>query len=218
MTVKTGPKIVTDGLILLLDAGNKESYPGTGNTWYDISGQGAHAVSNITMPVFNNYNRQSYFNFSQGTNNQMESVNILQNYKDFFTVARVNTNGLNTIFSRYDNVDNGFRFGGSVAFRPEAGSDNNDWYNNAEADLFVDGIFDYVNNGGNAILNDKLHFIRGYRATNVWGATWRYEVSSGYYSPRSFSGDIAMLFCYDRKLTNEEVLQNYNALKPRFNL
>ena len=32
-----GPDIVTDGLVLSLDAGSERSYPGTGTTWYDLS-------------------------------------------------------------------------------------------------------------------------------------------------------------------------------------
>ena len=32
-----GPRIVTDGLVLNLDAGNSKSYPGSGSTWYDLS-------------------------------------------------------------------------------------------------------------------------------------------------------------------------------------
>jgi hypothetical protein len=40
MAVIGGPDpIVTDDLILLLDAGNKQSYPGSGTTWFDISGK-----------------------------------------------------------------------------------------------------------------------------------------------------------------------------------
>ena len=31
-------QIVTDGLVLALDAGNHRSYPGSGTTWYDLSG------------------------------------------------------------------------------------------------------------------------------------------------------------------------------------
>ena len=32
--------IVTDGLVLNLDAGNPQSYPGSGTTWTDLSGNG----------------------------------------------------------------------------------------------------------------------------------------------------------------------------------
>jgi uncharacterized delta-60 repeat protein len=35
-----GPKLVTDGLVLALDAANSKSYPGIGTTWTDLSGSG----------------------------------------------------------------------------------------------------------------------------------------------------------------------------------
>jgi hypothetical protein len=40
MSIFAGPKIVDDGLVLYLDASNEKSYPGTGTTWFDISGNG----------------------------------------------------------------------------------------------------------------------------------------------------------------------------------
>lgn len=40
MGVTYNPKIVTDGLVLCLDAANKRSYPGTGTTWTDRSTNG----------------------------------------------------------------------------------------------------------------------------------------------------------------------------------
>lgn len=41
-----GPKIVTDGLVLYLDAANTKSYPGTGSTWFDLSGNGRNFTGN----------------------------------------------------------------------------------------------------------------------------------------------------------------------------
>jgi len=38
------PRIVTNGLVLCLDAGNVKSYPGTGTIWSDLSGQGNHGT------------------------------------------------------------------------------------------------------------------------------------------------------------------------------
>ena len=38
MGFSRGPKIVTDGLVLALDAANSKSYPGSGTTWNDLSG------------------------------------------------------------------------------------------------------------------------------------------------------------------------------------
>ena len=40
MALAHSPKIATDGLVLCLDAGNTKSYPGTGTTWKDLSGNG----------------------------------------------------------------------------------------------------------------------------------------------------------------------------------
>ena len=37
------PSIVRDGLVLCLDAANPKSYPGSGTTWYDLSGNSNHA-------------------------------------------------------------------------------------------------------------------------------------------------------------------------------
>jgi hypothetical protein len=57
VTINTG--IATDGLIIHLDAANTTSYPGTGNTWFDLSGNGSHAffypgVVGRTTPPFAN--------------------------------------------------------------------------------------------------------------------------------------------------------------------
>ena len=40
MGLSHSPKIVTTGLVLALDAANPKSYPGTGTTWKDLSGNG----------------------------------------------------------------------------------------------------------------------------------------------------------------------------------
>jgi hypothetical protein len=45
MSCYAGPEIVNDGLVLCLDATNTKSYPGTGNTWFDLSGNGNNGSS-----------------------------------------------------------------------------------------------------------------------------------------------------------------------------
>ena len=40
MSFYNGPKIVTDRLTVYLDAANIRSYPGSGNNWYDLTGNG----------------------------------------------------------------------------------------------------------------------------------------------------------------------------------
>ena len=42
----SGPNIVKDGLTVLLDSRSKRSYPGSGDTWFDLSGNNNHATLN----------------------------------------------------------------------------------------------------------------------------------------------------------------------------
>ena len=51
MGVAYNPRIVTNGLVLALDAGNAKSYPGSGTTWYDLSGNKYIFTSN-NAPTF----------------------------------------------------------------------------------------------------------------------------------------------------------------------
>jgi len=51
MGIAYSPKIVTDGLVLCLDAANVKSYPGTGTTWFDLSGNGNNGTL-INGPVY----------------------------------------------------------------------------------------------------------------------------------------------------------------------
>ena len=52
MALSHSPKIVTDGLVLCLDAANRKSYPGSGTTWFDLSGRGNHGTL-INGPTYN---------------------------------------------------------------------------------------------------------------------------------------------------------------------
>ena len=53
-----GPRIVTDGLVLHLDAGNRKSYPLSGNTIYDLSGNGNNGTfgASTAAPTFSGDN------------------------------------------------------------------------------------------------------------------------------------------------------------------
>jgi hypothetical protein len=44
------PKIVTDGLVLALDAANIKSYPGSGTVWNDLSGNGNNGTLTLEIP------------------------------------------------------------------------------------------------------------------------------------------------------------------------
>ena len=75
-----GPKIVTDGLVLALDAANKKSYPGTGTTWQDLSGNGNDATL-VNSPTFGTTNG-GRFEFD-GTNRYLTFPEISFTNQDF---------------------------------------------------------------------------------------------------------------------------------------
>ena len=56
MAISGGPDIVEDGLVLHLDAADRNSYPGTGSTWYDLSGNNYHGSINGATFADNTFN------------------------------------------------------------------------------------------------------------------------------------------------------------------
>lgn len=58
-----GPNIVTDGLVLYVDASNTKSYSGSGTTWSDISGN-SYDGTLTNDPVYSS-NNKGYFTFDQ---------------------------------------------------------------------------------------------------------------------------------------------------------
>ena len=86
------PTIPTNGLILYLDASNSNSYPGNGNTWFDLSGQNAHAEA-TTLPPFG-LNGAQIKNFDFSSNNHgFNSVDISQEYRDLIVIKKYETGG-----------------------------------------------------------------------------------------------------------------------------
>ena len=53
MGLAHSPSVITDGLMVYLDAANTRSYPGTGNTWYDLRGNRNFTLQN-NPPFFAN--------------------------------------------------------------------------------------------------------------------------------------------------------------------
>ena len=75
MAYRNGPKIVTDGLVLCLDAAIGKSYPGSGTTWYDLSGNGNNGT--IVNATFNSSNNGTIY--LDGTDDYVNFGNILNN-------------------------------------------------------------------------------------------------------------------------------------------
>lgn len=63
------PAIITNGLVLNLDAGNPASYSGSGTTWTDLSGNGNNGTL-VNSPTYN-ANNQGYLSFN-GSNTYVD--------------------------------------------------------------------------------------------------------------------------------------------------
>jgi len=108
-----GPKIVKDGLVLALDAANAKSYPGTGTTWEDLSGNNNCTLTN--GPTFDSENGVIVFD---GTNdlgvvsqisaptNTSTSIEVFMRFNDL-NIMDPTTDQMNYILSdpRSGNAD-----------------------------------------------------------------------------------------------------------------
>ena len=72
MSIIRSSQIVTNGLVLALDAGDTNSYPGSGTSWFDLSGNGNHAT------IYNSptWNAAGYFSLD-GIDDYIKTTNTL---------------------------------------------------------------------------------------------------------------------------------------------
>ena len=195
--------IVTSGLTLALDAANTASYPGSGTTWYDISGNNANGTL-VSSPTYSSVGGGSiYFNGS----NYMSST-VSGSYLDmsiaFYIPSRTGLMGI--ICSGYNN-DQSLRlgwFGGENFFYTGGGGD----YNGSP----------YMVNGVQCatVLNDGWNIVSGYRTNqSSWPISYPLHIACSY-PGRWLVGYIGCVYLYNRQLTVAERWQNYNALRGRY--
>jgi hypothetical protein len=226
-----GPNIIKDGLVLYLDAGSPNSYfpldPTT--TWKDISGN----YNNTTLfnnPSFNSGNGGTFV-FDGVDDYGWVSTSV--NAGNPNTVcAIVKLNGLqpgaltSSIYSPLSNgSDNWLGFTNNTLFLYATEStdinnfnlvgtiplntSNDVWYfitsviNGSTASLYVNGVLD---------TSVTKSFTIG-----SWGGSGVY-IGSRTPSQRFFKGSIANIIVYDRALSQNEILQNFNATRSRFGI
>jgi hypothetical protein len=214
-------KIVTDGLVLCLNAADKNSYPGNGTTWSDVSGNGNNGTL-TNGPTFNSANGGSivfdgvddYINCGNASNLQITIGTISAWVKTSSPggsfrsiIAKQNAWGLfiaDSILVTYD--------WGNVATRSTGiNIADNTWKYVAMTFTETSGTpsnnaIVYLN--GNAVLTTTIK--NSNQSVNVQIA----EANANQY----LNGNIAAASIYNRVLSASEIQQNYNATKSRFNL
>lgn len=227
MAFNHSPKIVTDGLVLHLDAASPKSYVSGGTVWTDLSRSGNNgtltngptfSAANGGSIVFDGVNdyittptavflKGSYFIWIKPLVNLTSS----SGRKDFLSTTggpylTYNADGPGVLQYLMYNLSEQ-PFSASISsFEFYA----NTWYH-------LCGL--HSNNKVELYLNGKLLQSSSANITDLWSTPSLTHISKTSWTNGGYwSGSVASFMAYNRTLTQQEILQNYRATKARFNL
>jgi len=225
MTIGYGPSIVTSGLVLALDAADRNSYPGSGTTWTDLSGNGntgtltngpTYSSSNSGSIVFDGTNDYVVTGNSGITGNQSwslsiwVSVNVSENgagrqgWIIWDGAANQNTNQLISIGVN----------GGKVEV---AHWGNDTVFSNSPINF---GSFQNItvtfNGSQELIYINSVNTDSKSTSLSVTDGAWYFASAEGVNG--FLNCNIASAQIYNRALTATEIQQNFNATRSRFGI
>jgi len=203
------PNIVTSGSIMNLDAGFVGSYPTTGSTWYDISGNNLSG-SLVNSPTFNS---NGYINFDGADDYIRVNSNILQDSGGTISmiVYPKSTASSSYIFAAFGtNSDRYYitygtdgRFavyrGNPIVGMASPVTTINKWYNI---------VLTWTSSSLSGYLDGNIITSTPYSASGVTS----FFTIGAYTSPlgsQAFNGNIASTQIYSRPLSQTEINQNY---------
>jgi len=216
MAIGYGPSIITQGLVLALDAADRNSYPGSGTTWTDLSGNG-NTGTLTNGPTYSSANGGSIV--FDGVDDRVDSINAssLTNMTIEMWIYDTRSSGERDILSYNANTADGescsYTFNGST-FRTDgngfggrtfSGVGNpplNQWYRFCyvkDSDLYINQIR-YTGSG-----SDRSYGVLRFANT-------RRDIVN------RLNGNIASVKVYNRALTAAEISQNFNATRSRFGI
>lgn len=239
-TYSVVPKMTLSNLAVYFDAANRKSYPSTGTSWFDLSGNSR--TGTITNgPTFDSTNGGSIV--FDGTNDYVDILSLLQyfgtstfsvsmwlnvtSFANTGTIACALTNGKYTVFgptNNYQGYSNTFSAAiqidatsNAVGTVMESGFSTGKWYH-------YTAVYDGTKTGN---ANRLKVYINGIQKGLIFdntvpatGGTTNSTVLLGFQTTlnvyRWYSGKIGLCQIYTRALTNSEVLQNCNATKGRY--
>jgi hypothetical protein len=234
MSYNNGPRIVTNGLVLHLDAGNGRSYPGSGTTWSDLSRNGITGTL-TNGPAYSSANG-GVLSFD-GTNDYVTLgtpalLNQVQVPLSICVWARANSLGTyNTLWGVYKGitshqlyslfrVDSGtLRYfasnsSGTYQWQDTFSISTNIWYFYAvtvSGSISSPVVTIYLNNSSRSFSYSAF--------SSTPDATVDFRVGSNQSAPgECWNGNISQVCWYNRALSAAEIRQNYHATKGRFGL
>jgi hypothetical protein len=226
MSLAHSPRIITDGLVLCLDAGNTKSYPGSGTTWTDLSGNG----NNGTLENGVGYSGGS-LSFD-GVDDYVNATNSILNVETGTIDAWVKCNnpldGIGEVVVARTNVSTG-------TFNILKGATPNTW----RSVIRLSGTnTQYTINSDSVATTDWTHIVTTYDGTTqkifinsvqqtttnsisgTLNTAGTLEVRMGMNTNSSgmLNGNLAVCRIYNKALTASEIQQNFNALRGRFGI
>lgn len=200
MGIHYSPRTYTDGLILYLDAGNPNSYSGSGTTFTDLSGRGNHHTI-VNSPTFSG-GKFTFNNTSMG----FTKASALTGVTSTCTVVLWYKNNNDTELWVRGNQSNGTYLSassGNPYYHSNVGSPTN----------FVD--LNTVTNPTSPT-NYRNNAYHMWEAKNVDFSGWSYFEWFQYPDPWFLSGEVAIIMVYDRVLSTAQSTANFHALRSRF--
>ena len=230
--------VVTNGLVTYLDAGSVTSYPGAGNIIKDLSGNGCDATIMGGVTYVAN-GAASYFNWSSTENDGNYLVGYMgttlgATVQDLTIVFYPNSVGQNYNFATLvSNALASTQNDRALRVQPlTAGTwlvanpgNSNDWARTA-TNYYVNGAlagtaFQSINSSTDIAINtNQWQTLGGARTNSYAGFDYNgyYYIGEGGYPQRGWSGGIAAVLFYNRVLTAQEQLENYNYFAARYGL
>ena len=209
------PSIVLDELVLCLDAGNPKSYPGSGTTWTDLSGNG-NTGTLVNGVGYNSGNLGSLV--FDGSNDYVNAPLTKTATCTFSCWARTTTVASNPML--FNAGPNGvgpdlFFYLGNIYWNTWDGAGNPFATMPTSA---TNGNYHYYVVVNDASSNTKLYYDGNLLGTAAYrtAANNTNLTIGGNISTYMWNGNISNFSVYNRALTAQEIQQNYNALKSRF--
>lgn len=216
-------KIVTDGLVLCLDAANPKSYPGSGTNWFDLSGNGYNGIL-TNGPTFDTNNKGS-ISFD-GTNDKVtfnpSSINTSAGltveiwfktssgtkYQDIFDLQDSYGVWIVTNYNGSGKINTSFNTNGSGIMT--ADYIQNNWY---QIILSGYGTSNYFHLNG---IQQATNNIQVNSSINLSNA--RIGQVDGDRANEYLIGNVSTLKIYNRALSAAEIQQNFQALRGRYGI
>ena len=234
-----GPRIVSDGLVLYLDAASPNSYNfSTPLTWRDVSGNG-YNFSLVNSPIFESHRGVPCFSFSGAGDRATRSGSLLHDIGTSCTLTIIlasinnaNFGGCSRLFSINDGSTNNIDY---TQYFTTASCDQSKfglWYKSSPAGLYSTTLLRTVNDDYKMITykwtasSTASIFINGTQeaslaVTSAFNYLNVQRMTIGMNSSLTQENStvrVAYVLMYDRELSSIEINENYNALRGRFGL